>query len=198
MRSNVIKGGSAREVEPVVWPKVFTNQQPGSEREKQQELAQRLGEARQAGFREAEEIATRRFESALSPLLERLARTIAELAELRSETLRRAEADLVKLALEISRRILHRELAADPAAIGDMIAAALRKLESEEIHRVRVHPDFEAPLRACLERLAPGRSIEIAGDPSLEAGGAVFELAHGILDASLETQLREIGRELGP
>ena len=42
---------------------------------------------------------------------------------------------------------------------------------------------------------APPR-VQLSADPSLERGSAIFETAHGNLDASITTQLREIERGL--
>jgi flagellar biosynthesis/type III secretory pathway protein FliH len=50
----------------------------------------------------------------------------------REEVLRRAEADVVKLSIEIARRVLHRELAMDSSALGGLIRAALEKLQAQE------------------------------------------------------------------
>jgi len=38
------------------------------------------------------------------------------------------------------------------------------------------------------------RNVEIMPDPSLERGAAILETARGNLDASVDTQLREIER----
>ena len=46
------------------------------------------------------------------------------------------------------RRVLHRELSVDPGALGDLVKAALAKLSTQEIYRVRVHPEQEKLMRA--------------------------------------------------
>jgi flagellar assembly protein FliH len=129
-------------------------------------------------------------------VIERLAHSIDALAALGGRTRREAEGDLLKLAVAIARRILHRELAVDPDAVSGLIAVALEKLRSQEIHRVRVHPGLEAPVRRALETLSAGRSVVVLADPGRQAGDIVFETERGRLDASVETQLDEIGRGL--
>jgi flagellar biosynthesis/type III secretory pathway protein FliH len=47
-----------------------------------------------------------------------------------------------------------------------------------------------------MAQLLPGTPIEIASDASLKPGDVIFETAHGQLDASVSTQLREIERGL--
>jgi flagellar assembly protein FliH len=126
----------------------------------------------------------------------RLGDTIAELAVTRSETIRRAEADTVRLALEIARRVLHRELSMDASALEALLHAAIEKLQNQEVYRVRVHPSQEKIVKSCLDRSGRGQSITVIADPLQREGGAIFEISRGSLDASVETQLAEIERGL--
>jgi flagellar assembly protein FliH len=47
-----------------------------------------------------------------------------------------------------------------------------------------------------LERFASSRSVQIVADRGRQPGDIVFETERGSLDASVETQLQEIGRGL--
>jgi flagellar biosynthesis/type III secretory pathway protein FliH len=51
-------------------------------------------------------------------------------------------------------------------------------------------------VRSMLEHSPQARSLQFQLDPALEHGAAVFETTRGNLDASVETQLREIGQGL--
>lgn len=159
-------------------------------------LEQRVHESWQEGFDAGETAARQRLESEFRAGMEKLASTIAEVAELRFETIRRAEADLVRLSIEIARRVLHRELAVDSSALEALIKAALEKLRQQEVYRVRVCPGEEPLMRSCLERAGRDQAVEVISDPSQMRGGAFFEISRGALDASMETQLREIERSL--
>jgi flagellar assembly protein FliH len=103
---------------------------------------------------------------------------------------------MVRLSIEIARRILHREISLDTSALDALIGAALEKLRSQEVYRVRVHPDQEQPVRACLRQTGRDPAIEVVSDASQPWGGVLFEISRGALDASVETQLREIERGL--
>jgi len=70
----------------------------------------------------------------------------------------------------------------------------LDKLQSRELCRVRVHPDQEAALKSSLDRFSNSQNIELLADPTLQCGDVLFETSHGTLDASIESQLREIER----
>jgi flagellar assembly protein FliH len=108
---------------------------------------------------------------------------------------RESEEDLVRLAVAIAQRILHRQLSVDPDAITGIIKAGFEKLKRQEICRVRVHPAHQAALCSLLPA-GGARQTEVLADPSLQLGGVVFETSRGDLEASVDTQLREIERGL--
>ena len=157
----------------------------------------RHGESRyRQGMSEGIQEGERRAAKLLEPIQARLAATITDLAGTQRGLRREAEADVVRMALAIARRILNRELSVDPEAILGLVRSALDRLEAREIHRLRVAPVDKAAVEAELSRRALPRSIEVYADPSLERGAAVFETARGTLDASINTQLDEIDRGL--
>lgn len=162
--------------------------------ERQAEL--RVREAHAAGFREGEAAGRQRAAADLDPVLDRLARSIREMAGLRGEIRRQAEADMLRLALEIARRVLRRELAVDPDAIHGLVLAALEKLQGQEISRVKVHPSHAALVSGLLRKSGAGQAVEVIADASREPGAVIFETERGNLDASVDAQLREIERGL--
>jgi flagellar assembly protein FliH len=159
-------------------------------REIEQQIPVREQLARQTGFKEGETASAARWD----PALERLTRSAAEMATLRSRLRREAEMDVVKLSMTIARRVLRRELTVDPEALLGLVKVALDRVEQRETQRIRVRPEDAARLSASLEKMGVPQRIEVIGDPSLERGGVVLETTKGSLDASLETQLAEIER----
>lgn len=155
-------------------------------------MEQRVKEAWEKGQRAGEAATHKRLDDQVRTVVEGLAKTVAEISATRSETLRRAEADTVRLAIEISRRVLHRELTLDGSALEALIKAAIAKLRNQEIYRVRVHPDQEKLMRSCLEQAGRGSGVEVVCDSVQARGGVSFEISRGTLDASVDTQLREI------
>ena len=160
------------------------------------QVNQRIQEAHAAGVREGEAAGRNRAGAELQPVIERFSQTIQEISGLRARLRREAEADLLRLATSIARRILRREIAMDPDAMHGLILGALEKLQSQETYRVRVHPTHAALVNACLRQMTAGTAVEVVPDPSREPGTAVFETDRGNLDASVESQLREIERGL--
>jgi flagellar assembly protein FliH len=155
----------------------------------------RAQEARMAGRREGEAQGRAAALAELQPLFQKLATAIQTASELRAGLRTQAEGDLVRLALAIARRIVNRELSADPDAITGLVRVALEKVRLQEVMRVRMHPDHIEPIRAALAKIG-GAKVELAADPVLERGGITFETTQGLLDLSTDTQFREIERGL--
>lgn len=206
MSSKVFPPDDPRVAAPVAWRQVHAPGEgwPGAggldlgayRAQVEQQCEQRIREARAAGVREGEAAGRNRAAAEFQPVVERLARSIDELGQMRARLRSEAEADLVRLSLAIARRVLRREMAVDPDALHGLVLAALEKLQSQEICRVKLHPSHEALVRACLQQFVTGRGVEVIPDPSRELGAVVFETERGNLDASVESQLQEIERGL--
>ena len=159
-------------------------------------MEERISDARQAGFHEGEAAGRVKAQAEVRAAIDRLAQSIADLDEFRGSLYRQAEVEAVRLSIAIARRVLRRELTVDPAAIDGLVRAALERLQSQESCRVRVHPDHVAAMRAALERAGMSAKVEVSADPAQEPGAAIFEMPSGNLDASMDSQLREIERGL--
>jgi flagellar assembly protein FliH len=176
----------SREAAPASEPAAEPSRKPDRERIER--------EAYQRGFNEGKGVGREQAAAEVQPVLDRLARTLAELSSLRSRIRKDAEGDLLKLSISVARRVLHRELTLDPESIEGLIRIALEKLQSRDLCRVRVHPDQEPAIRASMERFSNSHKVELVPDPSMNCGDVLFETAHGNIDASIEAQLREIER----
>ena len=129
----------------------------------------------------------------IEPMLHRFTKSMDEIVCLKPRLRKEAEADVVRLAMAIAKRILRRELSVDPEVLQGVVATALEKLQARDIVRVRVHRDFEDTVRIHLSSTNAG-SVDIVPDPALQPGDVLFETTRGTLDASLDSQLREIER----
>lgn len=159
-----------------------------------QQVQARTQEAYQNGLQEGQANARREAGVQQEAALQQLARTVEEISGLRQRYRYAAEQDVVKLALAIARRIVHRELTIDPSTILGLVKAALVGMDARELHRIRIHPCQAEALRRQLEAMGLPQRCEVVADSALERGGAILEGAHGTLDASAETQFEEIER----
>ena len=171
-------------------PALEASQLAELESARQMELAQCRQVALEEGVKKGRDAAANEIKAAS----DRLAATLRDLLALKKRMRSEAEADVVKLSLAIARRILHRELHADPESIQGIVHAGLQKLHNREISRVRIAPAALEPVRGALERAGLVPAVNLVADPKLRAGDILFETSLGELDGSVETQLQEIER----
>ena len=107
----------------------------------------------------------------------------------------RAEKDVVQLSLLIAKRILHRELAVDDSALTALARVVFERLARAEEYVVVVHPRFAAALGSALRGNQIGR-VRIEPDPACAPGTFTVRTPDGLIDASIDAQLDEIGRGL--
>ncbi len=112
----------------------------------------------------------------------------------RKEYFRGVEAEAVKLALAIARKILHRETQMDPMLLRAVVRSAMDRLEETSKVVLRV-PSAEA---AGWERVFAEMPVQerptVMADPRMQAGGCLIESRMGSIELSVDAQLAEIER----
>jgi flagellar assembly protein FliH len=210
MSSKIVRGDAARAASPVPWAaaagtpaRSFASSPSRSGvdaevsarvSELEAQLEARVREARQAGISEGQAAAEQRLGAEVRQAVVNLAHGVAELAAIKDRLRREAEQDVVQLALEIARRVLHREIAADTEALLGLTRAALQRIDAREIRCVRIHPAHAAATEKALREIGTPQRVEVQADATLEPGGLMFETSRGNYDVSIATQLREIER----
>ncbi len=198
----ILTGDQPNSATPMAWRKVAaaSDLRRNSRHEAEHEAVRKLDQARREAYTEGLAAGRQQAEEQFRPAVQGLAQTLESLARLRENIREEALQDLVHLAVSIAARVIHREVAVDPDALSGLIQAALAKLQAREINRVRMHPTMEALVRKLLEHsgahTAAAKNLVVTPDPNLKPSEVFFETSQGILDASVETQLREIERGL--
>jgi type III secretion protein L len=104
------------------------------------------------------------------------------------------ETELVKLAVQIARKIIGEELRTHPEAVVGIVRESLRSVRHERSLTIQVNPKDLAEVQPRLDRLqeaaGPGRHMQVVPDPAVSPGGCIVESDVGIIDARLETQLK--------
>lgn len=120
----------------------------------------------------------------------------------RNRMMLEAREDVIRLALAVARKIVHRHVDVDPAVVEDQIVEALRLVSEPGRLVVRVHRDererVESVLPDLLQTLDEDRDVCVVDDDSVEPGGCIVATAGGEIDATLKTQLDRIARALLP
>jgi flagellar assembly protein FliH len=131
----------------------------------------------------------------LLPVMERLNASIAGITAMRPDLRRRAERDVVQLALMIAKRVLHRQLSVDEGALTAIARVAFERLTRSESYTVTVHPRFAVSIASALPGNQMSR-VHIEPDPNCDPGTLIIHSAEGVIDASIDVQLEEISRGL--
>jgi flagellar assembly protein FliH len=160
-----------------------------------QRLENELAAARRQGYEAGRTESEQKARAELESVMARMVNAITEVAGMRSEMRRRAEQDVVKLALLIAKRVLHRELTVDENAMTALARVAFETLARAEKYKVTVHPRFAQAITAALPAGFASR-VRIEPDPSREPGTLLIDSPDALTDASIDTQLEEIGRGL--
>ena len=131
----------------------------------------------------------------LDAMAAELATAIRDLAAVRGDLMRRAERDLVRLALAMAERVLHREVTHDRDRLVAMARLAIDRLGENVAVRLQLNPaDLEAIRTA--GALDVGKTVEVIADAAIARGGCLVTSAFGTIEVGIEAQVREMTREL--
>jgi len=159
------------------------------------EVRAREEQARALGVKEGEDRARARFELELAASREAIATAVQDFEGAKEAYFHRVEAVVVKLAVEIARKILHREVQVDPLLLAGVVRVALETVPAGTTVRLRVHPDHVYAWHDFFANHETSRPIpELLGDATLGIGHCVLETALGTTDLAMEPQLDEIER----
>ena len=149
-------------------------------------------EAYEAGFAQGQQAG----ESMAESLLKQYSVSLEELNKLRKEVFSSSERQVIRLALEIAKKIIKREVVIDEELILTLVKVALDRVADQALITIRVNPkDYHAIERHHTSRPDAGalnETMKLIEDPLIGRGGCVIETDSGTIDARIEEQLREI------
>lgn len=155
---------------------------------------------RSNAYQDGFETARHEFDEERAGLAERVAETIEDMRQQADEFWVAMEPELLRLAVEIARKVVHREVSESQEVILNMVKIALYQIKDRHSLKIRVNPADYDLLREHKEEIMSScdgmRSLEIVDDRRVEQGGCLIESDNGNLDARIGTQLREVERAL--
>ena len=158
------------------------------------DMAQLEKTAYENGFLQGEKAGMEIAEQKIEAVMRRYADAILEVSKLRSTLYAQVEREVVKLAVEVAKKILHREIQADPDIIQTLVRVALSHVAEKSAVTVHLSPvDYNHLLeqRAELSQ-TEGRDISLLADKSIERGGCLIQTECGDIDARIEEKFREV------
>jgi len=153
-------------------------------------------EAYEKGFSEGQKAGSEVGEKMGEALLKQYSASLDALNGLRKELFETSEREVIRLSLEIARKIIKREVAIDEELILALVRVALERVADQALITVRVNPKDHSAIerhRAATAGIGGlSESIRLVEDPLIARGGCVIETESGTIDARIEEQLREI------
>ncbi len=124
---------------------------------------------------------------------ERVAKFCAQFERERARYFAGVEAEVVRLALAIAARVLHREVRLDPLLLAGVVRVALENISDSSTAVLRVPAAEQETWR---EAFAARKdvAVQVAGDDRLRNGECVLESEVGNVELGVGAQLDEIER----
>ena len=125
---------------------------------------------------------------------------VSQVDQLRVQSAKQAEADIVELALAMARKVIHREASLDPEIVVTQVREIISSIAEKGLIRVLVHPSEVGHLQSFRDSFpgADGKpaQLSIEADDTIQVGGCIIESSQYFINATTETQLEAIWQEM--
>ena len=130
----------------------------------------------------------------VDPWHEQLSDTLEEIGDLRAAITTRAERELVRLAIEIAKKVVHREVTIDNEIVMTLARIGISRMHNRVAATIHLHPDDFAYVTTHRDSLDAGHALELVEDRSIGRGGCLVQTEMGDVDTRIEQQFAEIER----
>jgi flagellar biosynthesis/type III secretory pathway protein FliH len=151
-------------------------------------------QAFEQGYAEGERIGKQMGEKMVETIVKRYETSIVQLAETHKTLADAVEQETVRLALEISRKIVQRELTMDPDIVAALASVALKRVSNHQSITLRVSRQDFGRVRVAVANVNP--AVTVKDDATLERGDFVIDTAQTHLDGRVSSQVNAISRAL--
>jgi flagellar assembly protein FliH len=158
-----------------------------------EEAAAKIERVRSEAKAEARREWEKEMEEKITEERGQVVRTCGEFFRDRARYFSGVEAEVVKLALAIAARVLHREVKLDPLLLAGVVRIALEKVAEDSTTVMKV-PVSEVKAWRKVFLANQESSLQIVGDERLEAGNCVVDTNVGTVELGVDAQLQEIER----
>jgi len=146
------------------------------------------------GYTRGQRTADEEMERRLEDVLQELRTSLDELGKLGPHAMRRADREMIHLAVAMAERIVRREVRAEPATLLDMARAAIERLGERVTAVIHLNPtDLDSIVSDGSGRIG---SLDVVADSDLPRGGCMIRTNLGAIDAGIDAQMRELLRAM--
>lgn len=187
---------AALEEEKKAWEQEVQNQKQALE----QEVEQRFNQAAEAGYDEGYQRGITLGKQEYTNVINEAKKLIESAKADYQRRLAEAEPDIIAIAAAMAEKVVSRSLNTNEFAWGELVKQAVSEVREQDEIKVYVHPDwYEHTLKhqqELQEIAAHSGEVVVYPDEQLQVDGCVLETPFGLVDASVDKQLKELRRQL--
>ena len=161
----------------------------------EQQFSARMEAARQVATEQARAAWDQELEERVAQARRQVAHICAEFARERTRYFLDVEEEVVRLALAIAARVLHREAGCDPLLLRGAVRVALEQVADNSATILRI-PATEATMWREALHTGAKSEVQLQEDETLRPGECILETSAGRVDLGVKAQLVEIERGL--
>jgi flagellar assembly protein FliH len=158
----------------------------------QRQIEARIAQARAEAAAETARRLEQEHDFQLKQTREQVQQTIAAFRQERKDYFERVETEVVRLALAIAGKILHREAQVDSMMLAALVRVSVEKMDAGTRVTARVPSSEADKWKAYFSEAGGEVSIAVVEDAALSAGDCVLETELGASDFSIDAQLKEV------
>ena len=155
---------------------------------------------KQEAYEQGKHDAFQKLAQTLQTSCQAMASGLEELQKLKETILTNSKEDMVRLIMAVAERVIQTEVLEKEEIVTKTVIRALSAAVQSEEYTVKVHPDDLESVKEhkplFLARIKGLERIHLLADESISRGGCLAESRVGDVDATLETQLQEMSRQL--
>ncbi|MCR4314857.1 MAG: FliH/SctL family protein [Planctomycetes bacterium] len=159
-----------------------------------------LNQGKKTGYDNAYSESKQKFDTTTSELRSVLTGIVDELDSHRQELMKKAEADVVKLAVAIAERVILRSVELDPSLIHTSVLRAVELVSDKSKFEISVSPADHGIVQEFLpeihRKFQDCGTIIVVEDANVAKGGVIVRTPTGEIDARLTMQFEKIREEL--
>jgi len=147
-----------------------------------------------SGFLQGQKSGKELAEHKLDAAMRKYSEALQEISSLKSVLRTQVEREVVKLAVEVAKKIVYREIHIDPAIIQTLIRVALSHVAEKSSVTIYLSPvDYSYLIKQRPELAqSEGRDMTFLSDNSIAQGGCLIQTECGDIDARIEEKFREV------
>jgi flagellar assembly protein FliH len=130
----------------------------------------------------------------IDPWREQLTQTLDDLDGLRASLVLQTEKEVARLAIEIAKKVVNREVTIDNDIVITLARIGLSRMHNRIAATLHLHPDDLAYVEANRKKLGATQAVRFVEDFSVGRGGCLLKTEMGDVDARIEQQFAEIER----